>query len=188
MIPLKLDKMKRKYADRRGWRRIMASRISSKTFMWPSFHGDAVLIQFDSIKAPLSVVYGGVRTKTVDQRYSWLQLFPDHSPEFVLTAMFNAGKQLLQCYFDVIYRMGRDPDGTLWFDDLYLDLILLPDRKLYLVDENELDEALEAGVITSEMHERAWRTARRLEACIRQDPDRFLSLVRNIRAAFPDDQ
>ena len=36
---VKLTKMKRKYADRRGWRRIISSRIRKKYFMWPSFHG-----------------------------------------------------------------------------------------------------------------------------------------------------
>ncbi|MCQ2008718.1 MAG: DUF402 domain-containing protein [Sporolactobacillus sp.] len=182
---MKLTKMKRKYADRRGWRRIISSHTRKKQFMWPNFHGEAVLIQFNEIKAPLSVVYGGVRTKTVDQNYSWLQLFPAETPQFVLTAMFNAKHRLVQCYFDVIHQVGRDEQGTPWFDDLYLDLILFPNHKLYLVDEDELNEALENDIITPEMYEKAWRTAHRLMQFIKKDPEHFLALVREVRATFP---
>lgn len=181
---MKLTKMKRKYADRRGWRRIISSRIRKKYFMWPSFHGEAVLIQFNDIKAPLSVVYGGVRTKTVDRNYTWLQLFPAHTPQFVLTAMFNANGRLVQCYFDVIHQVGHDELGTPWFDDLYLDLILFPNHRLYLVDEDELTEALDNGIITAEMYEKAWRTAQGLMRSIKKNPEHFLMLVRDVRGTF----
>ncbi len=178
--------MKRKYADRRGWRRIIGSRMTRKSFMWPSFHGEAVLLIFDDIKAPLSVIYGGIRTKTVDRSFSWLQLFPASPAHFVLTAMFNAEKQLVQCYFDVTYQEGCDPDGVLWFDDLYLDIILFPSHDLYLVDEDELNEALNAGIITPEMYDLAWRTARCLGTFIKNNPDHFLNLVRDLRSIFTD--
>ncbi|BBN99484.1 MULTISPECIES: DUF402 domain-containing protein [Sporolactobacillus] len=183
---MKLTKMKRKYADRRGWRRIISSHTQKKQVMWPAFHGEAVLIQFNEIKAPLSVVYGGTRTKTVDKNYSWLQLFPAHSPHYVLTAMFNANHKLVQCYFDVVHQVGKDDQGTPWFDDLYLDLILFPNHRLYLVDEDELNEALEKGIINQAMYRRAWRTARRLKALISANPDYFLDLVRKIRNTFPN--
>lgn len=154
--------------------------------MWPSFHGEAVLIHFDAVKAPLSVFYGGTRTKTVDHHYSWLQLFPQHSAHYVLTAMFNSQKQLVQCYFDVIDRTGRDDRQVLWFDDLYLDLVLFPDHRLYLVDEDELNEALESGIIDQEKFRRAWQTALRLQHFIQRNPDYFLNVVRNVRATFID--
>ncbi|MFT8317265.1 MAG: DUF402 domain-containing protein [Sporolactobacillus sp.] len=183
---MKLSKMKRKYADRRGWRRIIASHIIRKLFMWPSFHGEAILITFDNVKAPLSVVYGGIRTKTVDQNYSWLQLFPARSSDYVLTAMFNERQELVQCYFDVIDRKGRDAEQILWFDDLYLDLILFPNHNLFLVDENELTEALEEGIINQEKYAHAWKTASHLKTFIQSNPDFFLQLVRSLRVTFPE--
>lgn len=133
----------------------------------------------------MSVVYGGTRTKTVDLHYSWLQLFPVDFSGFVLTAMFNDRKQLVQCYFDVIDRQGRDSGGVLWFDDLYLDLILFPNHDLFLVDEDELNEALDAGIITQEMHDQAWNTVGRLTRIIRRNPGFFLTLVRKLRSVFP---
>ncbi|MFT8362832.1 MAG: DUF402 domain-containing protein [Sporolactobacillus sp.] len=183
---MKLTKMKRKFADRRGWRRIIASHTHRKSFMWPAFHGEAVLIHFDAVKAPLSVFYGGTRTKTVDQHYSWLQLFPSHSARYVLTAMFNEKKQLVQCYFDVIDRIGEDETGILWFDDLYLDIILFPNHDLYLVDQEELTEALDEGIINQEKYNRAWQTARKLKQFITDKPEFFLDLVRQVYATFPD--
>lgn len=154
--------------------------------MWPSFHGEAVLIQFNEIKAPLSAVYGGMRTKTVDKNYSWLQLFPAYGPRFVLTAMFNADLRLVQCYFDVVHQVGRDTQGTPWFDDLYLDLILFPDHKLYLVDEDELNEALDNGIIDRNMYTQAWQTAHQLMDFIQKKPEYFLTLVRDIRRTFSE--
>lgn len=152
--------------------------------MWPSFHGEAILLHFDEIKAPMSVVYGGIRTKTVDQNYSWLQLFPCDPSEFVLTAMFDNRTQLVQCYFDIVNEKGQDQNGVLWFDDLYLDLILFPNHQLFLVDEDELNEALDENIITAAMQKKAWRTAHRLMRLIKQDPDFFLDLVRKMRATF----
>jgi predicted RNA-binding protein associated with RNAse of E/G family len=178
--------MKRKYADRRGWRRIVKKRITEKAYMWPEFHGRAVLLHFDEIKAPMSVVYGGVRNKTVDKNYSWLQLFPEEDCGFVLTAMFNQHHQLVQCYFDIVKQIGREGDGVLWFDDLYLDFILFPDRSLYFVDEEELDEALETGMITQALHDRAWDKAGRLKIVLERHPDRFLHLVRKMITTFPE--
>lgn len=183
---LKLYKMKRKYADRRGWRRIIRSRTSSKLFMWPSFHGEAVLLTFDEIRAPLSVVYDGNRTKTVDRQFSWLQLFSERHPHFVLTAMFDAEKRLVQCYFDIVGGKGRDPDGVLWFDDLYLDIILFPNQKLYLVDEDELDDATDAGIVTPELADKARKWAEQLIAFIKMHPNHYLKLAAAIRRAFSD--
>lgn len=183
---MKLTKMKRKYADRRGWRRIISSHLSKKEFMWPTFHGEAVLIHFDAVKAPLSVFYGGTRTKTVDRDYSWLQLFPSGAAQYVVTAMFDEKRQLVQCYFDVIARKGKDSAAILWFDDLYLDLILFPNHDLYLVDQDELTEALDEGIIDQEKYAQAWQTAKHLKRFIETHPDFFLDLARNLRATFPE--
>lgn len=183
---MRLNRMKRKYADRRGWRRIVKKRMIEKAYMWPDFHGQAVLLHFDEIKAPMSVVYGGVRNKTVDRNYSWLQLFPEEDCGFVLTAMFNQHHRLVQCYFDIVKQTGRENDGVLWFDDLYLDLILFPDRSLYFVDEEELDDALSSGIITQTLHDRAWAKAGRLKRFLEQHPDHFLHLVRKILSTFSE--
>ncbi|WP_010630485.1 DUF402 domain-containing protein [Sporolactobacillus vineae] len=183
---MRLYRMKRKYADRRGWRRIVKKRIMEKAYMWPDFHGRAVLLHFDAIKAPMSVVYGGVRNKTVDRNYSWLQLFPEGDCGFVLTAMFNQHRRLVQCYFDIVKQIGRERDGVLWFDDLYLDFILFPDRSLFFVDEEELDEALETGIITQALHDRAWVKAGKLKIFLERHPDHFLRLVRKIMTTFPE--
>lgn len=152
--------------------------------MWPSFHGKAVLLTFQQVRAPLSVTYGKTRTKIVDEHFSWLQIFPDDHPHYVLTAMFNEQQKLVQCYFDITYREGCGTDGVLWFDDLYLDVILFPNHDVYLVDEDELAAALEKGIITAGMSNLAWESANRLMDNIKRDPDHFLTLARSLRQAF----
>ncbi|WKB37249.1 DUF402 domain-containing protein [Terrilactibacillus sp. S3-3] len=81
------------------------------------------------------------------------------------------------------YREGCGTDGVLWFDDLYLDVILFPNHDVYLVDEDELAAALEKGIITAGMSDLAWESAGRLMDSIKRDPE-HLALARSLRQAF----
>ena len=49
-----------------------------------------------------------------------------------------------------------------WWDDLYLDVAVLPNGEVYVLDEDELDEARDSGVIPEEHHALAWAETNRL--------------------------
>jgi predicted RNA-binding protein associated with RNAse of E/G family len=49
--------------------------------------------------------------------------------------------------------------GFPWYDDLYLDVVVLADGSFHLLDEDELDEALQEGKITQDEYDIAWQEA-----------------------------
>lgn len=52
------------------------------------------------------------------------------------------------------------------FDDLYLDVIALPNGQVEIIDGDELETALAAHVITRAQYELAWREAEAVAAAV----------------------
>jgi predicted RNA-binding protein associated with RNAse of E/G family len=79
--------------------------------------------------------------------YSWLRCFPQ-SPHHIMTFMFDADGHVLQLWVDVCLDHGIDAAGLSWWDDLYLDIVVLPDGYLEMQNADELADALADRSIT----------------------------------------
>ena len=60
---------------------------------------------------------------------------------FAITAMLDDQQKLVQYYIDVAKEYEIDERGLPYFDDLYLDVVLLPNGEIYVLDEDELEDA-----------------------------------------------
>ena len=76
--------------------------------------------------------------------------------------MFNNNKEIVQWYFDITKQHGVDNRGIPFFDDLYLDVIVLPSSEILLLDEDELKEALDKKEIIKDEYDLAYREAKML--------------------------
>ena len=90
----------------------------------------------------------------VDNGFHWFQFAPQ-SERWWLTAMFDAAKRLIQFYFDITFENHILPGGESWCRDAYLDVVIDPDGRARLLDEDELAAALAAGAVTRRMHDQA---------------------------------
>jgi predicted RNA-binding protein associated with RNAse of E/G family len=70
--------------------------------------------------------------------------------------MLNEKKEIVQWYLDICYCHGVTENGVPWYKDLYLDIIIFPDHTWILVDEDELEGALQTGAITKREYDYAW--------------------------------
>ncbi|MNY57911.1 hypothetical protein D3C86_1941790 [compost metagenome] len=77
--------------------------------------------------------------------------------------------------------------GVPWFDDLYLDVVILPGGQSFLLDAEELEDALKRGLITQEDFDLAWDEANKLMDAYKRDgfpllemTGRHLSLFKNV--------
>lgn len=61
--------------------------------------------------------------------------------------MFDSDKKLIEWYFDIAKEIGIEND-ICYEDDLYLDMVIMPDGKSIVLDEDELAEALHKGEVT----------------------------------------
>jgi len=156
--------MKRKVAnppDCPGWKRIRTGRFAALRIDEEDFIGPVSLLYIDEAENPLSVQNNGHEVPILNHGYSWLRQLPS-AQEHVLTTMFDSDGQTLQWIIDICLTSGADSHGIHWWDDLYLDIAILPSGEVFVLDEDELDEALDAGAISKEYHSKAWQETNRL--------------------------
>ena len=152
--------VKHRYIDRRDWKRVTARR--SLELALPD-GGLAHRLDILDLTRPAwgSVVEGGENWRIADRGWCWLGWMRPDFP-WALTAMRDEKGEWVQWYFDIVSGMGRDGDGRAWFEDCYLDVVVLPDGRAYLLDADEMEEARSAGLVTGAEYEAAWRAAKEL--------------------------
>ena len=158
--------MKRKFSDRANWRRILKRNYACFAMDDPGFKGYVTLYRIQELRDPLWKEYNGRRMCLADKGYLWMQHFPQ-GEHFVVTTMFDPKGQVVQWYIDICKAQGLTDQQVPWFDDLYLDIVKLPTGEVLLLDEDELEEALDGGLITQKDSDMAERTAARLLEQIR---------------------
>lgn len=146
--------MKRKYADRPNWSKIIDKSYSNIFIDEENFCGYVAFLSLNKVTEQLWVTYGDNRVCIVDDGYVWLQHFPVQG-EVVLTATYDREGQLVQCYFDIVKSVGSTEEGIPYCDDLFLDVVALPNGEIYVLDEDELEEAYVTKQITVEEYELA---------------------------------
>ncbi len=154
-----------KTLSRSNWQRVVKRKYAHMAVSDESFTGHASLIHIEEITAPLVKTYDGVPLTIVDRGYFWMQLAP-YGKKHWLTVMMDAAGNIISFYFDITDNNVLCLDGDSYFYDLYLDVVLLPNGNIYLLDEDELLEALQQGVINQKQFDNAYDTARMLLKCL----------------------
>ena len=120
------------------------------------FTGYVCYIKLKNVEKPL-VVSNGVETICIkDNNYEWIELYPDNG-KYALTIIFDDNSNLIEWYFDISKNVWVD-NSIPYEDDLYLDMIITPDGKQIVIDEDELLNAEKSGDITSEDVNDAYKT------------------------------
>ncbi|WP_374015701.1 DUF402 domain-containing protein [Paenibacillus thiaminolyticus] len=165
--------MKRKHADRSDWKRIESREFAIMYQETEDFSGYVTLLHFHAVRAPLIKKMDGRKLVLADAGYYWMQHFPQ-GKRYSVTTMLNDKEEVVQWYVDVCEPPVLDERGIPYYDDLYLDVVLLPSGKSFLLDEEELDEALGLGRISEEQYRLASEEAHHLMEHITE-----LAAVRN---------
>ncbi|MFL0200116.1 DUF402 domain-containing protein [Exiguobacterium acetylicum] len=153
--------IKKRYADRRDWRRITQRHYVHEQVDSEVFVGHVTLLQLIEVASPLDVRYGDEIVRIADAGYVWVQQFPSDAHHAV-TSMFDATGQLIQTYVDICLRTGVEDERIYW-EDLFLDLIVLPSGQVLLIDTDELEAAREQGIVSEAEYALAWAEAKRLQ-------------------------
>ncbi|MFD0871599.1 Protein of uncharacterised function (DUF402) [Chlamydia abortus] len=138
--------MKLKFADRPNWTRIIKKRYVQKYVRDHCFEGYISWLFLDEVKEPLTMKYGSQEICIADDGYFWLMFFPNNK-HHSLTVMINEQNKVMQWYFDIVKSIKLTDEGIPVIEDLYLDLVVLPNEQYYILDEDELDAALEEGAM-----------------------------------------
>ena len=121
--------------------------------------------------------------------YSWLEFY-DYNSKFRLTAIYDNNGKIVEWYFDLSREIGKK-DGYPYHEDWYLDVVLTPDGKIILLDEDEFDEAYRKFEMTEDEYHEGKRLVKdlmnRLEAKqdkIKEFTDKYLERVHKEGANF----
>lgn len=162
-----------KYRDMRrtDWRQIIKRRYICRDE--PDIFGAAghiSLIAIDAVTEPLTVRYRNRDVFIADHGFSWLQAAVPGA-HWWLTAMYDAEDRLIQIYFDITAGNRFDDPENPTFEDRYLDVVLSADGFLEIIDRDELDNALQRGVLSSAQHEKAVREGGRLYRFLKENTE-----------------
>ncbi len=153
--------MKRKTGDRAGWPRIVKQQYTQQKVESDAFKGYVTLLKFEEVLQPLWSKFTDKPICLVENGSYMLQHFPLDGG-YALTTFISPNKEITQWYIDIIDHVGID-NGIPYFDDLYLDLIVVPGGKLIEKDIDEIEEALVEGDITKQQYDKAWTTFEQLK-------------------------
>ena len=99
-------------------------------------------------------------TDLQDNNYKWLKFF-DYISKVQLTAVYNEKNEIIEWYFDIARSIGKENDIP-YEDDFYLDVVLTPNGKVILLDEDEFEEAFKRKEMTKEEYDDGYKIAKEL--------------------------
>ena len=167
--------MVQKDMRRSDWSRILRREYVSRDCRMHGLRGKESLLVIREVTAPLIVHDAGEDVLIAEKDYAWVQIALEGLP-FWLTAMYDAQGRLLQIYFDITAgNRFNDPENPT-FTDMYLDIVVNSRGELYVLDRDELDEALAAGTITQEEYDKADAACARLYAYLEENREAVAEL------------
>ena len=92
----------------------------------------------------------------LDDNYKWLIFHPDNQ-KYAITALYDQNNKIIEWYFDMVKELGEE-NGMPYMLDLYLDLVITPENEIYVLDEDELLQAVKDKDITNEDYKLAHNT------------------------------
>ena len=131
--------------DRNDWKRIL-----DKTFISKDFDDYVVgLIIMNEVREDLIVSYLLGQKTIAKKNYKWLEVAYKNKNYFA-TSMFDENNELLEIYFDINKGNKFEDINNPTFDDMFLDVVLDNSGLIYVLDEDELEEAYEEKTINKE--------------------------------------
>lgn len=150
--------MKRKYLDASNW-----TWLKDYTYQYyrvqDEWKGYISVVKMGKVKHKLMAHYGNEEVCLCDDYYKGVIFLPDNA-HWCATAVYNNKNEIVEWYFDMTKENSVDEKGLPYFEDLYLDIAVTPDFKTRVLDEDELQEALDKGIITQEDYQLAYDTCK----------------------------
>lgn len=118
------------------------------------------------------------KTTAMDTNYYIVEVVPKNE-NYSMRVFINDKKEIVEYYFDIIKESGIDEETKIpYFLDLYLDITLFGDR-IRILDEDELEKALEEKDITQEDYELVLKTKDKLINELKNKTNKYLLLDLN---------
>lgn len=155
--------MKKRYANPKNHKSIEEYNFKIKEFKNNDFDGYVSFIDIKKVKDEWHVPREDGRLDCIlANDFKWVLFYPkENSVKYTINAFYNKENELVEWYLDMIKTSGVE-ENIPFILDLYLDLVITKYGEVYVLDENELDEALKENDITKEDYDLAYKTLNEL--------------------------
>lgn len=161
--------MKLNYADRRTDKNILSKKFKIMEINYDEFIGKISLIEIENINRNFETTRpDGTKELVIAKNYKIMTYFP-REEEYCMTVMFDSDWNLIQWYFDIERSKCKYDSEIPYSEDLYLDVVVLPNGTFYTLDENELEDALICNLISKDEYDMAYRTMNKIIQMIKND-------------------
>ena len=156
--------------------------VSLKRIDKDYFNGYVCKTNFDKVDKTIKVKVQDKEYYIKNDNYIWYQVYHDNS-NYALTIMYDENNELIEWYFDVSKKIGVE-NGVPYEDDLYLDLVINSLGESTILDEDELNAALNKKDITSDDYNLAYEVLNDLQREYVDNFDHLIALTERIKGEF----
>lgn len=149
--------MKIKYIDGEGWDWLKTYSCDISKVEEP-YKGTISLISDTTVRYQLTVDYEDSSKILFDEGYKCVTFIPDEG-FWAVMAVYDDKDNIVEWYFDILHSKGFNEEGRIYYNDLYLDVVVRPDFEVVLIDEDDLEEALKTDVIKQNDYDFAYEMA-----------------------------
>ncbi|MDR0313563.1 MAG: DUF402 domain-containing protein [Treponema sp.] len=113
------------------------------------------------VNRPFIVGLKGNEICLYDNGYTEINYLPDNE-NWQLYGIYDNNGKIIEWYFDITKKNAVDNEGNPYCVDLFLDIVLLPDGQIVILDEDELQNAYNEGIITCNEYNFAYKVKNKL--------------------------
>lgn len=140
--------MKINYADRKNDRNILKKKFVMLNSENTEFKGKIGLIKLEEVKHNfIAERPNGKKEIVIDNGYKILTYFPEKEA-YCCSVMYNKNNKILQWYFDILKSNCKYDNGIPYGEDMFLDVIALPNGEYYTLDEDDLNKAFNDKIVS----------------------------------------
>ncbi len=161
-------RLKKRYADRHVGNKSNSTIYMIKSIIDDDFKGDICYYNFIDVNKKMIIPNGKC---IMDNGYKWLEFY-DYNSKVKLTAIYDDKSEIVEWYFDIARSIGKE-DETPFEDDLYLDVVVTPNGKIILLDEDELIDCYNRFEITKKDYDMAYNEANKLMKKLENNKDKL---------------
>ena len=156
-----MEPLHKRLAISRGERPIIKKKFLADRIQDKYFDADIFVIDMIETKNSWDVPRDNGETVCIlNTGYKWLGVYPKNET-YAVTGLYDNNKKLVEFYFDMTKENGVE-NGMPYVVDIFLDLVITPEYQKIVLDENELEEALNEKIIGKEEYDLAYKTLDRL--------------------------
>ena len=161
---------------RDDWKRITEKETTVEDVKNDFFEGKVCYLDMKEVSSPLTVTSPVGEVTITDNNYKNL-IFAPKGQNWWLTVMFDDQDNLIESYFDITRTNNFSNPDNPYFVDMKLDVCIPNGHEPSLMDEEELKEAYEQGLITKDNYENAYNIANKIIEVYNSNKDDYYKYI-----------